>query len=84
MTTREITISVVDFLVWCGAGAAILAFAILVARALYLGHVHINGHMATKRKEPVGYLLVIVSFCGVIYFLWPVFWGGLSSWLAQP
>ena len=84
MTVRETTIATVDFLVWCGAGAAILALATLAARALWLGHVHINGQRATKLKEPFGYLLVVVAYCGCIYFLWSVFWGGFSSWLAHP
>ena len=84
MTVRETTIALVDFLVWTGAGAAILALATLTVRALWLGHVHINGKMATKLKEPVGYLLVILAYCGCIYFLWPLFWGGLSSWVASP
>ena len=84
MTVREITISVVDFIAWTGAGAAILVLATLVCRALWLGHVHINGQKAKKLDEPFGYLLVLGGFCGVIYFLWPVFWGGASLWLAQP
>ena len=84
MTGREATIAIVDFLVWCGAGAAILALATLAVRALLLGHVHINGQRATKVEEPLGYWLVIAAFCGCIYFLWPLFWGGLSSWVAHP
>lgn len=81
MTARQLTISVVDFLVWTGAGAAILLFATMAVLALWRGHVHINGQKATKQDEPVGYLLVVAGFCGCIYFLWPVFRGGLVSWL---
>ena len=62
----------------------VLALATLAVRALWLGHVHINGQRATKVEEPLGYWLVIAAFCGCIYFLWPLFWGGLSSWIAHP
>ena len=82
MTARELTISVVDFLVWIGAGAVILVLATLTVHALWQGHVHINGQKATTHDEPLGYVLVILAFCGCIYFLWPVFWDGLSSWLS--
>ena len=60
---------------------AILAFATMAVHALWRGHVHINRQKATKQDEPVGYLLVVAAFCGCIYFVWPVFWDGLVSWL---
>jgi hypothetical protein len=83
MAAREITVSAVDFLVWSGAGAAILVLTAMTVRALWQGHIHINGRKATKHDEPLAYALVILAFCGCICFLWPVFWGGLSSWLAS-
>jgi hypothetical protein len=56
MSFRETTISIIDTLAWCGSGALVLFFVTLAIRALWLGRVPINGKIATKLDEPVGYL----------------------------
>lgn len=81
MPSRESIFVVTDFLLWCGSGALVLFFATLAVRALWLGHVSINGKKATKLDEPVGYLLVIVSFLGLAYLFWVVFELGLPRWV---
>ena len=84
MTFRESTISVVDLLLWCGSGALVLFFATMTIRALWLGHVSINGKKATKLDEPAGYLLVLVAYLGCAYLFWLIFWDGLRTWLGLP
>ena len=84
MMAREITISAVDILLWYGSGALVLFFAMLAARALWLGHVTINGKKATKLDEPVGYLLVIAAYLGCAYLFWLVFWSGFQAWAGLP
>jgi hypothetical protein len=81
MPSRESIFQVTDFLLWCGSGALVLFFATLAARALWLGHVSINGQRATKLDEPVGYVLVIASLLGLAYLFWVVFEPGLSRWV---
>ena len=81
VSTRETIIGLVDTLVWLGAGVAIIAAVAFCARAVRRRYVHINGKKATLREEPLGYLLVLAAFVGVIYFLWPLFWGGAQGWL---
>ena len=82
MPSRETTFQVTDFLLWCGSGALVLFFGTLAVRALWLGHVSINGKRATKLDEPVGYLLVVASFLGLAYLFWVVFQQGLPRWVA--
>ena len=79
MTSREAIIAVVDTLVWIGAGIAIVYVLVLSICGLFRRYVHINGKKATLRDEPLGFTLVLVAFAGVIYFLWPVFWGGAQA-----
>lgn len=81
MPLRESIFQVTDLLLWCGSGALVLLFATLAVRALWLGHVSINGQRATKLDEPVGYLLVVASFLGLAYLFWVVFESGLSRWI---
>lgn len=81
MTTHETTILIVDTLIWCGKGALMLVFGTFAAQALWLGRVRINGKVATKLDEPVGYLLVLGSFVGCTYFFGLAFWAGLRTWL---
>ena len=80
MTFREQSIVVIDQLLWAGSGAAILFFLTLIVLALVRGYVAINGQKATKLDEPIGYLIALAAYCGVIYVMWYHFVGGLKQW----
>ena len=84
MNFRDTSISVIDTLVWCGSGALVLFFVTLAVRALWLGHVPINGKTATKLDEPVGYLLALAAYLGCAFVFWLVFWSGLRPLLGLP
>jgi hypothetical protein len=81
MSQREAFISAVDYFLLAGAGAAMLFFAGLAALAVFRGYVYINGKKATKLEEPVGYLIVLISFCGLSYLFSVPFIDGLKAWL---
>jgi hypothetical protein len=81
MTFRSISILLLDTLVWCAAGALVLFFLTLVIRAVLLGHVPINGKLATKLDEPVGYCLVLAAYLGCAFIFWLVFWSGVRPFL---
>lgn len=65
LMNREIVLTAIDFLIRAGFGF----WAVSCLRYLWLslrrGHVYINGQVATRRAEPVGFWLVVVATLGV-------------------